>query len=290
MKGRSQGKARGSRLCPEWSAVALLLLLGASVLWWTGAGAREANAQEATTAVAGRFPHDKHLDKVRNCTGCHNLDRRTWEQKRKVASNHSPCNTAVCHGEEWKKDPGDFCLTCHQKNLKVKYPPYRQGSESDWVVSGFSHKAHIGDKGDKACQSCHTPVRRVSKPRAGSSERPQADMEEAGHKACAKCHAKGQAPAMDDCQGCHKVNQAKGPEGSDWNNYRVSYAFWHQDHAKKSKQNECSSCHSNVMTGAGQAVPRPEMISCESCHNGEVAFNARGTECRRCHQIPEGLQ
>lgn len=269
--------------------MAVLLLLGGAAIWCVGAGAREASAQEGAASV-GRFPHDKHLDKVRNCTGCHNLDRRTWEQKRKVAYNHSPCNTSVCHGEEWKKDPGEFCLTCHQKNLKVKYPPYRQGRESDWVVSGFSHQAHIGEAGDKACKNCHAPVRRVRKPKKGSDQRPQADMNQAGHKECAKCHARGQAPAMSDCQGCHKVNQDKGPEGSSWSNYRVSYAFWHKDHARKSKQNECSGCHTNVMTGAGQPVPLPAMIDCESCHNGEVAFNARGTECRRCHQIPEGLQ
>lgn len=269
---------------------ASVVLLGAVALGWGGAGVAEVNAQEAS-AVGARFPHDKHLDKIRSCTGCHELDKKTWEQKGKVARNHAPCNTPVCHGEEWKKEPGDFCLTCHQKNLQVKYPPYRARGESDWVLAKFSHKGHIKDQGDKACQSCHATLK-VKAPAKGSDARPVADMGDATHKACAKCHDKGQAPAMADCVGCHAERSGKvEPSASaSWDNYRVTYAFRHADHAKASKKNECGSCHKNAQTDAGQAVPLPAMIDCEGCHNGEVAFNARGTECRRCHQIPEGLQ
>lgn len=273
---------------------ALRLALGAmsalaSVALWLGAWGvgGEAAAQDG----AKRFPHEKHLDKIKNCTGCHVLDKATWEQKAKVASKHEPCNTSICHGEEWKKEPGDFCLTCHEKSLKVVYPPYRGRGASDWVTAKFSHKDHIKDQGNKSCEGCHAKVK-VAAPKKGEKLlSPANDMARASHKECSKCHAKGISPAMADCQGCHEPSTGKVAPlaSSQQDNYRVSYTFKHEAHAKTAKGNDCVGCHRNAMTGAGQAVPLPAMKDCESCHDGAKAFHALGPSCKRCHSIPGGL-
>jgi c(7)-type cytochrome triheme protein len=242
-----------------------------------------------------RFNHETHLERVIDCTGCHTLHKKTYEQKLVVGTGHKPCNSKLCHGAEFSKrvPKWAFCNTCHadKKNIhKRHYPPYRRRSESDWLVDKFAHDTHIERTSGK-CKTCHAD-QKSRKRRKLTAKIPKNDKGDAGHKACASCHAKKVRPLMKECRGCHSLRAGREvavAKSSTWYNDRVRYAFWHKAHEKDSRNKDCQACHANVRVGAGEAVPLPTMESCESCHNGKVAFDARGTQCRKCHLVPAGL-
>ncbi len=253
-------------------------------------GAGPAAAQESP-----RFSHAQHEKSVPACTSCHTMSASNrWTAPAPVASGkqgHEPCSS--CHEHQNMFRPPfppkqvrlAFCGTCHASGgtdfSRAKYPPYRsKGSDaaaSDFWLASFDHARHLQlQGGDKGCEGCHkTDGRSIRPPR---------------HDGCASsgCHGGPAKPAMSACAGCHvpRAGQAVVALASrTWDDYRVKYSFSHAQHAAVSKQDACARCHGNTAVAAGQTVPLPPMIACESCHDGKQAFAALGTRCRSCHLL-----
>jgi hypothetical protein len=66
-----------------------------------------------------RFNHETHLERVIDCTGCHTLHKKTYEQKVVVGTGHKPCNSKLCHGAEFSKrvPKWAFCIENAQAEL-----------------------------------------------------------------------------------------------------------------------------------------------------------------------------
>ena len=247
-----------------------------------------------------RFDHAEHAAKARqkiDCKTCHRLDTRSWNLvmpgKR---NNHEPC--ASCHKKDWF--PGHVCTTCHPGgNLKhAVYPPFQ--TPSAYHV-GFSHAGHVravaATPAAARCGGCH-PREDPSGERAASTEM--------SHKGCATCHAGGGLAGkidMNQCGSCHQTGAAATQLASTAklpSIYRVTSAFsnkevreteFHAGHSKRTKAKgvdaPCAKCHLGLEQ-ANVAPRRPSMQSCEQCHNARISFDARGTQCYRCHVKREG--
>ena len=253
------------------------------------------------------FDHATHALKVKaegqkrvTCNGCHKLTAqdswavsvRSWKRKR----NHNPCDNSNCHAREFlyfkvKAKKSERCLSCHLEIGKkaLRFPPHRRRGQSDFVLATFDHGSHykeISDDSGSKCEGCHEPRKR-QKPS-------QADMKPTGHSSCGSsgCHGQKNEPKMRDCSGCHQDasdDEALAASNA-WHSYRVRLAFGHQAHAKVSKRDTCLGCHNNTAVPQGSVVPLPQMMTCESCHDGHAAFDALGQECRRCHIDPKRLR
>jgi hypothetical protein len=93
---------------------------------------------------------------------------------------------------------------------------------------------------------------------------------------------------MNQCEACHQPGPAPAKPPSSLKEasvFRVSARFSHLEHASKAQARGvgtvCASCH--VGLGAQEPPGRPTMQSCEGCHDGKSAFDARGTQCGKCH-------
>jgi hypothetical protein len=222
------------------------------------------------------------------CRACHFLDARTFAPIAPGALDHKPC--VDCHrGSEFSRGPR--CLTCHSsvrafKPGKPWFPPYR--SPGEFHVT-FSHPRHVellaASRAGEQCGGCHL---------AQDPAAPSGAKSGFGHGACATCHAGQAAPDMNDCGGCHRAGPPeRGPRpiADKPGPYRTTERFDHLRHAADAKKRGqtpvCTSCHVGL---AAQNPPgRPRMESCESCHDGQRAFDARGTGCARCHTAPAGF-
>jgi hypothetical protein len=261
-------------------------------------GSWSATAFAQATPQAPRFDHQGHTAKVKSeldCNNCHKLSPKNgWAQNLpvgKAGEVHSACSAAGCHQAQYqdfsKGRNSAFCFTCHTSKLgkALVFPPYRSRSESDFHLAKFSHKDHMRE-GMKGCELCHSPLK---KQKSGSVK----EMSTVGHDTCgnAICHGERVPPQLALCTGCHidRPKELKVAEraSSEMTGYRVDKLFSHTDHAKKSKKDQCGTCHVNVAVGAGTRPPLPPMIACESCHNGTDAFAALGTLCKKCHVAPE---
>ncbi len=232
-----------------------------------------------------RFDHLSEKHATVACNDCHDRSKSNgWGHVRFPKKDHKPCENAGCHaGKLVKFDPRkpEFCRTCHVAgpgghgiNIhKAVYPPYRSGEHSQFTLASSGHKTHV-EAGK--CEVCHTHDR---------AESGGPDMVFTGHRGCAGCHESKAKPAMATCNGCHVK---KAPEealaSSTWSDYRVSNLFTHASHAKKTGKNECASCHVNAKVEKGVHTPLPAMADCTSCHDGDQAFDAVGSQCRRCHE------
>ena len=95
------------------------------------------------------------------------------------------------------------------------------------------------------------------------------------------CHAQGggPAPALDACDGCHRLGRATARiakrAADPWS---VRKSFDHRAHP-----GACKSCHVDLQGADVIALPVPPKPTCASCHDGTVAFKLTGTSCTRCH-------
>lgn len=251
-----------------------LLLMVAS---WAGTAAAEPK----------RFDHfqEKHAEVA--CNDCHRRGEKQKWRHVTFPKKHKPCENSGCHaGKVLSFDPRKpgFCRTCHLpgrggrgiNSRRLVYPPYRKGEERQLALASSDHAKH--QEAGK-CSDCH--------------ERDEAhsggpDVVLVGHEGCAACHGKETKPAMDQCGGCHvKKDQTVMFASSEWSNYRVANVFSHEKHEEKTGKNECTACHVNTKVKKGTQVPLPAMKDCLSCHDGDQAFDALGSQCRRCHESPQ---
>jgi hypothetical protein len=243
------------------------------------------------------FDHAEHAAKARqkiDCRTCHKMDgrfRMTFPGKR---NGHEPC--ASCHKKDWF--PGHVCATCHPGgNLKQVRDLQ---SPSAFHVS-FQHAGHVravsATPAGARCGGCH-PKQDPSGERAASTAN--------SHEGCGTCHSGGGLAAkldMNQCGACHQTGVQAAQLTSTAHMpsiYRVSSAFsnkevrdteFHAGHYKRTKSKSvdapCTKCHIGL-DQANVAPRRPSMQACEQCHNARVSFDARGTQCPRCHVKREG--
>jgi hypothetical protein len=223
-----------------------------------------------------RYSHAAHAQKMAargqkppGCMSCHSLDAQ-FAPTRPGGNEHRPC--VDCHGgAEFTRGPR--CLTCHSSIRTMKpgapwFPPFRV--PGDFHVE-LSHARHVAAAGE-TCGDCH-------RPQAGT-----ASAARGGHAACAACHATRARPEMTSCEGCHKLG-ARTTVSAAASRFAVE-DFSHLGHqqrvARKHEKASCTSCHIGLERAARPG--KPTMAACETCHDGQSAFDARGTRCARCHK------
>jgi len=120
------------------------------------------------------------------------------------------------------------------------------------------------------CEICHGPkTGKLEPPPGGWTDGFQpaaADVFKSapeGHSACFNCHWKGQAPASEKCDGCHKAAAAYNAVG--WSS-RVSMKF---RHSREQHVAECTTCHINITRAATLRGLKPDVpiTACSECHN-----------------------
>jgi hypothetical protein len=234
-----------------------------------------------------RFVHQFHAAQMQakgqqspRCNVCHLLDARDFSPIAPGRFNHKPC--IDCHsGAAFQRGPR--CLTCHSNIKAFKpgrpyFPPYRSPGE---FHTTFSHAKHVSmiarSPQADTCGGCH----------AKQEGRAPGKLNK-GHSACASCHAGQASPDMNACESCHFSGPAppKPPTMAAANSpFRVTAHFEHASHAshaaKRGVRAACTSCHAGL--GNQEPPGRPTMQACEGCHDGTHAFDARGTQCSKCH-------
>lgn len=246
-----------------------------------------------------RFRHTASAEHATKCNDCHHLRPADgWAQRSPVARNpepHAPCSSNRCHAAEWTRfDPragSSFCKTCHTGftggRATLIYPPYRQGGQSEFTVPLFGHKEHL-DRG-LSCEGCHRGIAGPATSVAGAPE--------LTHTTCGSptCHGGRASPPMADCQSCHEVKTG-GIEAfaalrrARQSPFQVAQTFSHEKHRGRGAEgSDCTGCHARMRVGPGEAPARPEMVTCERCHDGKKAFSALGTQCRRCHTTESAM-
>ena len=243
------------------------------------------------------FDHAEHAAKARQkieCSKCHRMDARfrmTFPGKR---NGHEPC--ASCHKKDWF--PGKVCATCHPGgNLKEVRDLQ---SPSAFTVS-FQHAGHVravsATPAGAHCGGCHPKQDPLGGGAASTAN---------SHEGCGSCHKSGGIAGkldMNQCGACHVTGPQAAKLASTAHNpsiYRVSSAFsnkevrdteFHSGHYKRTKAKAvdapCAKCHIGL-DQANVAPRRPSMQACEQCHNARISFDARGTQCPRCHVKREG--
>jgi c(7)-type cytochrome triheme protein len=226
---------------------------------------------------AARFLHRAHepLMAIASCDRCHRLDRRGEP----TVPDHAACASAGCHPSDFGSPRPTICGACHlaSEPWRRLQPDQRPPDDTELGVA-LSHRRHPG-----ACTGCHqlTTARRALRPPRG-------------HRACTGdgCHAaaRGPAPRLDACQGCHQ------PGVVEERRRRRSLALWsvaatfdHARHAidpRDGRALACAACHDPAMaSAAGDApLPAPAKPSCAPCHDGATAFKMTGHGCARCHR------
>ncbi len=260
--------------------------VGALVLFLGQEG--HAQEDEAAAAPVGkdanvvRFGHELHKGKgvkVDNCKTCHSIKGEYEVEPVTRGKDHQPCNNSGCHAAEYMSREPKICVVCHDTNE----PWVKQTARiRDFDVSEFggeiSHKTHQSNKareGGIKCQSCHGDV-------FNDGEKPDS------HAVCGSCHQGGLEPVMSDCGSCHMLGRAAELRKSD-SRYTVRGRFEHSDHErdpreKKRAEPSCKVCHTGISDAESLSdIPSPTMKSCDSCHDGKLAFKTTGFDCVKCH-------
>ena len=227
-----------------------------------------------TTVTPDGFDHQIHEGRViasaaepPACETCHTIDKTG---RPLAGPGHAACFRSGCH----EKKPGEPCRACHAQvspppRARPFFPPFTLAP--DYGVT-FPHDKHV-----KGCEDCHR-VPGIAGPRP------------AAHARCVGCHAKpaaGVAP-MSSCKACHAriAGRMVGPRQAA-GAFRVGKLFSHAKHAGRMRSPDtaarCRVCHEAVTRVGGDDIPAPSMEVCETCHDGQHAFAARGPTCRRCH-------
>ncbi len=239
----------------------------------------------AALGAQGSFPHERHVELVPSCEGCH--------------AGVTSGDTAALF-----PDPA-LCATCHDGSMapEVEW----KGPSPGAVSARFPH-----DPRAVKCETCHLSPgagepaaagaerRRVGPPAAPTWHGAGFDTEHGaaaavGQPTCSSCHSD------DFCTACHEGSAAPGFHPANFLVRHGPEAF--------GRLSDCSSCHSteafcrecHVATGVGgegrldtpghdrqpiwllnhgQAA-RQDLESCVSCH--------RQTDCLQCHSTVGGL-
>jgi hypothetical protein len=230
-----------------------------------------------------RLSHSQHA-LIKDCTTCHKGDERPG------ARDHAPCDD--CHKQAFLGKPGELCKTCHTKvtdaPVTAELKPYP--IEDVWQAEPprFSHKLHTdfsrmesGVGFHVACADCHVRDEKLSRP---------------NHATCSRCHAPeaklGNAPAMGDCEGCHK----KGlHERFRKRLIKGDLKFDHEHHRadRAGKNVKCEECHAQSSDSSSYTDhPPPSVQNCVGCHDDSqrVPAELRMRICQTCHtQITQTL-
>jgi len=138
----------------------------------------------------------------------------------------------------------------------------------------FSHTDHLQQKIIRNnCRACHQGENKKI-PRATMAQMVQG-------ASCGGCHNGKKAFTLDNCVGCHTINDVKLRAGD-----LGPIIFSHKGHATKQR---CDSCHSRLFrTGKNPANGMAAMKagrSCGACHNAKTAFGL--DKCTACHPARE---
>lgn len=127
----------------------------------------------------------------------------------------------------------------------------------------FSHQKHITDVG-MDCETCHQNI--VNNEKLAERQIP-------GHDVCQTCH---DDEVKNKCTFCHYSDKPEQITVTPVRDLNIN----HKNHVVDRKI-KCLVCHAGVDTSQfATDVPRPQMNSCTSCHNGTVAVN----QCENCHR------
>ena len=127
----------------------------------------------------------------------------------------------------------------------------------------FSHQKHITDVGID-CETCHQNI--VNNEKLTERVIP-------GHDVCATCH---DDEVKNKCTFCHYSETPEKVGGTPVRDLNMN----HKNHVVDQKI-KCLVCHAGVDTSTvATDIPRPQMNSCTTCHNGKVAVN----QCENCHR------
>lgn len=195
------------------------------------------------------------------CTSCHAVAANG-----RVASvGHRACSG--CHAADFGLAAPTICGACHTATepwralIADQLPPDR----SEFGTT-LEHVKHSGE-----CVTCHA---------LATASRQLRTLR--GHDGCAaaSCHGKAVAPAMTDCETCHKLGLEHARERARGEAlWSVRRRFVHGPH----RATACTACHSDVTAPTVLSLATPTKQTCIGCHDGSTAFKATGTGCRRCH-------
>ena len=216
--------------------------------------------------------HRKRNTKIDDCSACHVLDNDGTLAAPLSRKDHLPCASAGCHQNEYVSRAPKICGVCHDAAAPWAKAAARPGKRRgvEWFEA-MNHASHLAPGKAMTCESCHG-----NKRTGGDAPR--------DHQACVTCHARGQAPVMTDCKGCHTSTGQSKMEASAWN---VAAAFEHTKHAtdpRTHRATACTECHTKVAGARDMStVTPPRMADCDGCHDGKTAFKTTGFGCPRCH-------
>jgi c(7)-type cytochrome triheme protein len=279
-------RAQASAIQKLGGAIALAAVAAVAMLVSAGGSSFAAQgdpepAVKSKSSKELRFGHALHKEKgvaIDSCDTCHGIKGVSVEPVTR-GKNHQPCNDAACHASEYMSKEPTICVVCHESNDPwVKQTARIRNLSSSEFGGEISHKTHQSDKASKGgvkCDSCHGNVyERGDKPDA--------------HAVCGSCHQGGMEPNMNDCGSCHKLGyQASQRKGA--SKYSVRARFDHSDHDRDPRSKggpapDCKTCHVGLekATTLAEVIP-PTMRSCDSCHDGKLAFKTTGFGCVKCH-------
>ncbi len=265
-----------------------LAIVAAMVVATIGCARRGPPELVPTIIEVDRFPHDRHL-KVR-CVECHDAASVAAGVVQIPGSrDHAPCDQGQCHQAEFEAEPGPLCRICHVRvdvtgDSPVEMAPYPRTGGWRVMPAKFSHQLHLDlDRVEKAvgfhvgCNDCHA---------ATGADAPAIG----GHGECARCHAAevglDDAPAMDDCTGCH-VEDAR----EERHRRRLIAGDLHFDHRVHERDAagdavRCQTCHTATTAAKSHDDhPPPNIVPCVTCHDDSrrVPSSMKMRQCQTCH-------
>src|SRR4051812_7898646 len=220
--------------------------------------------------------HSQHQQVA--CVSCHIGETRPGAQ------DHAPCDT--CHKDAFLAKPGPLCKTCHTKvtDVPVTAPLRPYPVQDVWQAEPprFSHKLHMdfqrmesGVGFHVTCADCHV--------RDGKLAR-------ADHAACSRCHAPeaklANAPAMGNCDGCHK----KGlHERVRQRLIKGDLRFFDHERHRNDRRGtpiRCEECHAaSAQSTSYTDHAAPHVENCVGCHDDSARTpeTQRMRICQTCH-------
>jgi predicted CXXCH cytochrome family protein len=206
------------------------------------------------------------------CITCHKIPTKDWTNVSAFPDitdypGHDAC--VSCHRRQFfrgAKPP--ICSVCHSKTsprYDVRFTFGNPATKRQFTIE-FPHDKHQDviallrfahpPQNYNNCTICHAS-RTVTFKTAPTD-----------HSSCFDCHWKSQAPAADDCNGCHKP--ATTPYVTTELPSRISSKFMHEGGGER-KQHvaECTSCHINITKAASLRGLKPDVpiTACTECHN-----------------------
>ena len=244
------------------------------------------------------------------CQLCHDVSG--WKSIKHEASQHRFAITgkhdlqcANCHAAGAHLSPTVTCADCH----KQTHGGTRSPCETCHVVSNWKSvffKKHTFDPAllpgkhrTATCLGCHAAFQFKGVTTECESCHHTKPHEDLG--GCKQCHSPlswkdvkpdhrtGAALPTGDKPVVENKTPIEQQASTDTTGiFRVKSSFNHVTHERQVKARglkpNCASCH----VGTDFIKQRPTMQACEACHDGKTAFDARGTQCDRCHQAPPG--